>query len=154
MPITRAISIPEPPPAKDYKIPAALIAIGICIELTSALLLGGPHALTRILVTLPLTLLVQIAIGIAACLITSKIMGTAFGYAGSAILKLAAVFLFPAAVAAYIPVIGWIVSLLLYWGLLEWLFELDVIESLVFVFVIWATSAVAALLITAILVAR
>jgi hypothetical protein len=154
MPTASAITAPEAAPAKDYKIPAILLVIGILLYLLWAAFTGGAHAAAGMLIDIPVTLAFKLVIGTVACLLTSKIMGTAFGYVGSALLKLAAVFIFPGAVTLFIPWIGWLVALLLYWGLLEWLFELDALESIVFVIVIWVTSAVAMLLVTAILVAH
>jgi hypothetical protein len=133
--------------AKDYVIPSALLALGIVIYLLYAFIVGGAAGLQGMLVYLPVRLLVQVVLGVAACMITVKIMGSAFGYLGSAILKLAAIFVFPSAATFFIPHVGWLIALLLYWGLIEWLFELDAMETIVLAIVIWCVNAGAILLV-------
>ena len=133
--------------AKDYKIPAVLLGVGVVLYLIYGMYRGGVAGLGAMAVALPVQLLIQVALGVVACLLTVKIIGAAFGYVGSAILKLAAVAVFPSAVSIYIPYVGWIVSLLLYWGLLEWLFELEVMETITLVVVLFVVNALAIMLV-------
>jgi hypothetical protein len=131
---------------KDYKIPLALLGVGVLIYMVYALIVGGIPGVAAMALVLPLRIVIQAALGIVACMITAKIMGTAFGYAGPAAAKLAAVFVFPGAVTFLIPYIGWIIALLLYWGLLEWLFELEALETIMLVIVIFFVNIGAILL--------
>ena len=43
----------------------------------------------------------------------------------------------PSAATFFIPWVGWILSWILYWKLIEWLFELDGIEPIVLSIVFW-----------------
>ena len=148
MPRFSELEASAPTPAKEYLIPAALIAAGICISAVYGLAVGGASGFLSVLIYTAVTAVFQVALGIVACLITARAMGVAFGYAGSAILKLAAIFIFPSAVAILIPsIIGKIVGLIIYWGLIEWLFELDALETIVFAIVIWLVNIGALLLV-------
>lgn len=139
---------PEAAPAKDYLIPLALIAAGFGISASYGLIHNGVAGLAGIAIYTSVATVVRVGLGVIACLITARIMGAAFGYAGSALLKLAAIFLFPSAVELFLPSIaGWIVGLILYWGLIEWLFELDAMETIVFAVVIWLVNIAAIFLV-------
>jgi hypothetical protein len=122
---------------KDYLIPGILMGVGILIFLTYAFIMGGTAGLAAMAVYLPIRLVMMVVLGVIACFITARIMGTGFGYLKSAIVKLAAIFIFPAAATFFIPWVGWLLALLLYWKLLEWLFELEALETVVLAIVIW-----------------
>jgi hypothetical protein len=122
---------------KDYLIPGVLLSIGILIFLAWSVILGGLTGLAVMAVYLPIRLVVQVVVGVIACFFTARIMGTSFGYLKTAIIKLAAIFVFPAAATFFIPWVGWILALLLYWKLIEWLFELEAMETIVLAIVIW-----------------
>jgi hypothetical protein len=81
-------------------------------------------------------LVIGVFLGIIACYVTASLLGTSFGYLGSAALKLAGIFTFPTAVSQLVP-FGWLLSLILFFGLLTWLFNLDWFEALIFTFVLW-----------------
>jgi len=137
---------------KEVKIPAALLGISLLVFLGYGLLAGGAGGAVAVLIVLGAQLVVGICLGILACMVTARLMSTSFGPLNTAILKLAAVFAFPTAIAAVIPVIGGLVALALYWGLLTWLFDLEGMEVVVCTFVIWVVRFVA-LIIGAMMVA-
>lgn len=127
--------------AKEYKIPAALLLVGILIDIGHTVFTAGVKGVGPELLAMGIIVTVQVILGIIACFITARIMGANFGTLTPAMVKLAAVCVFPGAVAlfipSFIPLVGMFLTPLLFWGLLEWLFELDVMESIVLVFVIW-----------------
>jgi hypothetical protein len=149
---------PEGVDSKEYKIPAILLGVGILIELLRAFFSPSKAGVTAALVALLIALIVRVGLGVVACYLTARIMGVGFGYLTTAILKLAAVFIFPSAVTFFIPmfgipVLGSLIAILLYWGLLEWLFELGAMETIALVIIIFFVNTGAIILITAIHVA-
>ena len=137
---------PESTDPREYKIPIALLAIGILIYLFFYLLITGSHGFTTLLISFPLQLVIQMVMGIIVCVVTAKIFGTSFGNHGSALLKLAAIFTFSGAVAVSIPFgMDWMVFLLVCTVLLKWLFQIDTVETIVFVILLAATKFVALL---------
>ncbi len=126
---------------KDYLYPAMLLAAGVLAYLVHAFVKSGMGGVGGMLLYLPIQIIVQVIVGVVACLLTVRIMGTTFGYLTSAIVKLAAIFVFPTSVTAFIPYVGGLIALIIYWGLLEWLFELDPMETIVLSLVIWGLNA-------------
>jgi len=65
-----------------------------------------------------------------------------------AVMKLAAIFVFPDGVTSFIPwmIVAWLVAVVIYWGLLEWLFELDSMETIMLAIVICLVNAGAVVL--------
>jgi len=122
---------------KDYRIPGALLGVGVLIYLAWGFLTGGSAGLVAMVIYLPVRLIVQVILGVIACFITARFMGTSFGYLKSALVKLAAIFVFPSAATFFIPWVGGIIAILLYWKLLEWLFELEALETIMLAIVIW-----------------
>jgi hypothetical protein len=126
--------------AKEYVVPAVLLGIGVLVYLGYAVIVNGVDGILGMLIYLPIRIAVQVTLGVVACFITAKIMGTGFGDLKSAIIKLAAIFMFPGAVTFFIPYVGWLMALVLYWGMLEKLFELEAMETIVLAVVIWLVN--------------
>ena len=107
------------------------------------------------LLALGIVLAIQVVLGVVACLLAGKLTGADFGLLLPGCMKLAAICVFPGAVTGLIPwgCAGYILGLLLYWGLLEWLFGLDPMETITTVVVMWAVNAGAVLLAAAALAA-
>jgi len=131
------------PTQNEYLKPAILLGVGIAIYMLYALIVGGPAGLIAMGILLPIRIFFQVTLGVIACYITAKIMSTDFGLLLPAIVKLAAVFIFPSAVTFFIPWIGWLIALGLYWCLLQWLFELDGMETIVLSIVIFGVNLAA-----------
>ncbi len=109
---------------KEVKIPLALLTIGIVVFFCYGFAKGGASGGVSVLVSTGGELLIAMAAAIVACFIAGSLMGFDLGLRHTAILKLAAIFLFPWAVAL-VPVVGWLILIVLYWALLEKFFELD-----------------------------
>ena len=122
---------------KEVTVPVALLAVGLVLFAVAGLLLGGAVGAGVYLLMVAVQLVVGVPLGILACFITARILQGSFGYLNTAILKLAAIFVFCGAVAAVVPYVGWLISLPVYWGLLAWLFELEVAEVVVLTIVLW-----------------
>ena len=123
--------------AKEVKIPAALLGIALVVFVGYGFYTAGAAGAAMALVALGIQLVIGVVLAIIACFITAKLMGISFGPIGTASLKLAAIFAFPAAVSLFIPLVGWLVALFLYFGLLAWLFDLEGMEVVVCAIVIW-----------------
>jgi hypothetical protein len=130
----------------EYYIPAGLIAFGFLIAIlramkfsTSPMFFGAAMGYVMVSTVVDLTLM------LIACFVAAKVLDASFGSPGSAILKLAAISLFPEAVAASIEffmpaaygwIVGWAVALIFYYCLFSYLFDLDGGEVLMLVFII------------------
>jgi hypothetical protein len=139
--------------AIEIKIPLALLLAGLAIIAGYALLIAGPELAMAVVTLQMVLLLIMIPLGIVACFITAKLMGISFGELRSACVKLAAIFTFPGAVALIIPVtpLAWLVSIILYFGLLIWFFELEGWEPVVCAVVIWLVRLAATIIATMLL---
>ena len=131
-------------PATEVKIPVAMLVLGLLIEAVRSSSVGGAEgALGALLGTAAFTA-ISVLFSLGACFITAKIMGISFGFVGPACLKLAAIAVFPAAIAMLLPGFGWILAVVLYWSLLMWFFDLELVEAFVLVVVLrlmWWTAA-------------
>ncbi len=112
---------------KEVKIPLTLLMIGIAVFFCYGFIEGGASGAASVLASKGRELLLSLAAAIIACFIAGWLLNIDFGLLLTAILKLAAIFMFPWAVAL-VPVVGWLISIVLYWALLEKFFDLDARE--------------------------
>jgi len=138
--------------AKDRTIPLVLIGVGIAIYLIVGLTADEPAAT---LAAIAVVTGVQVALGLIALYVTAGVMHIDFGPLGIGILKLAAIFIFPDAVAVVIPteVLDWLVAAVLYLSLLAWFFDLEPLELLVCATVIFLVRLFATIVIIGMLMA-
>jgi hypothetical protein len=82
----------------------------------------------------------NIVVMLAGVYLVARWIGSAFGHLSTALVRLAAVAIFPMGVAAIInfatnsitsTLLGWLASIAAYWVLFWWLFELDTQETLI-----------------------
>jgi len=123
--------------AKEVKIPLALIAIGLALLVGRGFYQAGASGAAVELVAVAVAVALIVTLGVIACFITAKIMDASFGYLNTAILKLAGITLATAATSMFIPGVGWFLKLLVNFGLLMWLFDLEVLEVVVLALVLW-----------------
>ncbi len=120
---------------KERQIPLALLGAGFLLCFVAAWRLATPaHGFAEMVGPLFARLGLQTALLFVGALVTAKLINVSFGAVGSAILKLAAIALFPGALAAAINIafVSWAVAILLYLFLLAYLFDLDLREALIF----------------------
>lgn len=129
----------------EVKVPAGLLVAGIVLFTVYVYWQSDAMTTAMAHVALGIVLTVQVALGLVACLITAKFLSVSFGNLGTAILKLAAIFLFPSTVALFIPSppLAWLISMGLYLSLLALLFELEGWEIIVCAAMIWLVSVAA-----------
>ena len=137
---------------KEVKYPLILLIVGLVLFLLYGLIKGGFSGAGMILGTVGLQLVMGLPLAVLACFLTAKILSIDFGLLHTAILKLAAAFVFPAAVGVMLPVplLGWLVSLVLYWAMLEKFFELEPTELVTCVILIFLVRLVAGIVVAAI----
>ena len=131
----------------ETKFPLTLIGIAVVVYAGFGLSIGGPAGGIITLFILLLQALITTVLGVMACFVTAQILSTNFGTLQSASVNLAAVALFPAAAGMLMglisPILGAIAVIVLYFGLLKSLFDLELFELIVFVLVLWGVSWVA-----------
>jgi len=140
-------------------VPIALVAVGLLINVVAAqgLATQGDESATMGYVAALIGTLVEMAVGVSimvvACFIAAKALGTSFGPLGTALLKLAGIYLFAnGAINGMFLLLGfssfWLtigVLVLAYGGLLAWLFDLDVEEVCITVAIMIVTQWIAGL---------
>jgi hypothetical protein len=130
---------------KETMIPTVLLVLGIAMYVAFGFWMGGAGGAGALLVMTLIGLVIGIPLGIIACFITAWLMGASFGTLKGAILKLAAVYTFPSGVLLLAMtslsiegvLLGLLVGLVLFGGLLAWLFELDALEVIVVAIVLF-----------------
>lgn len=131
---------------KDRKIPFALIGVGLVLYTVAGFVRFRAKGPAPVLAVVAVGCVVGVALMLAAAFITAKITGTSFGELGSAVLKLAAIYLFPSAVGLFVPgIVGGLVASVIAFVLLMWLFELELPYAIIFTIVTWVVNFVAAL---------
>ncbi|MEO2020175.1 MAG: hypothetical protein ABGZ53_38075 [Fuerstiella sp.] len=137
----------------EIKLPLTLIGTALIIYTGFGFATAGPAGAVAAVFLLLLKALITSILGIVACLGTAQILNTNFGTIKSASANLAAVALFPGAVgllmalilsALISPVLGMMLVALtvivLTFGLLKSLFDLEFFELVVFVLILWGVS--------------
>jgi hypothetical protein len=147
---------------KDLYLPAALLLVGAGIEFTRALLMAraGTNTLAYASIYVGLSLAINTTVMLIGVLIAAKSLGISFGPIGTAILKLCAISIAPAALSSLLTLlfpgfsaalIGWALSLALYFALISYLFELDGQETWYCVLIIGLTRFILSLALAAML---
>jgi hypothetical protein len=140
--------------AKEVKVPAVLLAIGMAIMVAAGFQEAGAEGATTVLMGIGIWVAILVAMGIVALFLVAAVLGLSFGPASHASLKLAAIFVFPAGIGMLLPDgFGWLVELVLYVSLLIYLFELEGKEVIFCMVVIWFVRWVAVILLAAIMAA-
>ena len=117
--------------SKEVTIPAILVAIAAAITIGKGLITDG--AIGGLLATVGFGFIfaASVVLGILACMLIGSLVGANFGRFNTAWLKLGAVLTFPSAITQFIP-FGLALNVLIYFGLLVWLFDLEVFEAIAF----------------------
>lgn len=137
--------------AREVKIPLILLVFGVVIYVVAGVVGAGAAGAAIVLLGIAIQIVLGVALGIAGCFLAAKLLDTSYGPIDTACLKLAAVIVFPSAIAAFIPIFGWLVALLIYWGLLAMLFDLEPFEVIATALIIWVTRTVVLLVVASLL---
>ena len=124
----------------EIKFPLMLVGIALVIYAGFGFATVGPAGGAIAVFILLLPAVITSVLGVAACFGTAQILGTNFGTLKSASINLAAVAMFPSAAGLLIslisPLLGGIAVIVLFFGLLKSLFDLEVFELIVSVLIL------------------
>ncbi|HEV8608081.1 MAG TPA: hypothetical protein VGQ99_22285 [Tepidisphaeraceae bacterium] len=138
----------KPNPYLDLHLPLILLGIGLMLTFGQASLMAGHEdgGLPGALFHVSVSLVGSIILMIIALLAAAKFTGIYFGNAATAILKIAAIYVAPTTLGSVLAavlggetpvvILGWGVSVVLYWALLAYLFRLDGTQTMACVFCI------------------
>ncbi|NLX59048.1 MAG: hypothetical protein GXY74_08155 [Phycisphaerae bacterium] len=84
---------------KEYWVPVALLVVGLPILVLQASLGDAETGVVTQLLGQCVGLAVAVAVGVGACFLAAPLLGTSFGFLGSAIVKLAGIFAFTSALS-------------------------------------------------------
>ena len=131
----------------EIKLPLTLICTALIIYAGFGFATAGSEGVVITVFFLLLQALFTAILGIAACFGAALLLNTNFGTLKSASANLAAATLFPGAagllIAMISPLLGLIAVIVLFFGLLKSLFDLEFFELIVFVLMLWGVSWVA-----------
>lgn len=128
----------------ETRVPYVLIGLALVVYVGFGFTLAGPLGAVVTVLLLLLRASITTALGIGACFIAAELLSTNFGTLQSACVKLAAVALFPLAAGLLIslvsPILGGLSVVVLYLGLLQSFFDLELFELIAFVLILWGVS--------------
>ncbi len=137
----------------EITVPAALLAVGLAVFAIAGFSKGGTDTAAGMFLFLSLRIVFVVALGIPACFLVARILNTGFGLFHTAVLKLAAIAVLPPAFAMLgglmLPFTGDWIGWILYFSLLEWLFDIEFYEAILFALVLAGMQ-----ILTAVLIAR
>lgn len=115
---------------KEFAIPMALLTLAVIIYAGYGFWAGGAEGTMGIIVLIGLNVIFGVVFGIAGFYVATWLFGISYGNLITAVPKMAAIVLFPDAITLFVPgVLGWLISVVLYFFLLSWLFDLDAHET-------------------------
>lgn len=128
----------------DIYIPLALLVLGLGAYIWDAHL-WGINNLVGMAGFILVKSIINLVLVFAALLIAIKLIDLGLGPIGPALLKIAAVALLPGAVGDIVTIytmgmISWGVTILMYWALLYYLFEMDAGEFVMVTGIIWVVQ--------------
>jgi hypothetical protein len=139
----------------DVYIPLALLVVGVLARFYDGYV-RGLHNPALMTVFVAITCTINLILIFAALLIAVKLLDLGLGNIGPAMLKIAAVALLPAAIGDMIryytfAFVAWPMTLLMYYALLYYLFQMDGGEMRIVVAIIWLIQTWVGFLILALL---
>ncbi len=129
---------------KQWIAPGVMLVVGVVVSLWLAAMWGGAASMAVRMIADGVGMFLGVGLSLAALFITAGLLGVSFGRLETAILKLAAIYIFPGAMGdaanLVLSPIGIIVSVGLYFWMLSWLFDLDFMETFICAVVIFAVK--------------
>ena len=128
----------------DLYAPLALIVIGLLAYIWDAHLWGISNPIS-IALFIAIKSVINLVLVFTAVLIAVKLIDLGLGPIGPALLKIAAVALLPGAAGDIITVytmgiVAWGITILMYWGLLYYLFDMEASEFLITTGILWVVQ--------------
>lgn len=127
---------PEPGAAQfsEFVAPLIILIVGLLMYGVAAMTMASARAAGVVMGLVFIEAVAEALIGIGVAYGLAALIGTSFGELRTAALKLAAILVFSGAVAWLVPM-GWVLALFVYFGLILWLFGLEVYEAAIFAIV-------------------
>lgn len=133
---------------KQWKIPLALLVFGLVMNFVAVMTESAAAGESADPGSTIMGMLTGTAIGVVlmviAAFIAARLLDTTFGDMRTAVLKLAAIYVAPTAIAGMLASLtngGFIVHIVVllgaYFGLLVWLFDFDLFEAIIFAVIGW-----------------
>ena len=130
---------------KDLYVPIGCIAAGTALAFVSAMHVYGVESFGGAAAWVGITTLVNLVLIFMGMLISIKLLSLSLGSPATAVLKLTAVALIPAPIADIIgyhigpggDYIGWSISMLFYYAMFMYFFDMDFNETLMCSVIIW-----------------
>lgn len=132
--------------AREYRIPLGLLGAGLGVFIGYGLFTAGPIGMWSVLGIIALNLIIGVVLALVGCYIAAFLLSIDFGYLHTAALKLAGILCFSWALSVAIPLVGVLVALVVYWALLERLFELEPVELITCVVILFLVRVVGGVL--------
>jgi hypothetical protein len=128
----------------DIYIPVALIAVGLLAYIWDAHLWGISNPVS-IALFIAIKSVINLVLVFTALLIAVKLIDLGLGPMGPALLKIAAVAVLPGAAGDIITIytlglVAWGITILMYWGLLYYLFDMEASEFMITTGILWVVQ--------------
>lgn len=131
---------------KDVQIPLTLIVVAFLLFGLAGYRAAGPTGPATAMAAVGVAAVVGTLLMLGAAFVTAQMLSISFGELGPAVLKLAAIYLFPAAAGTLLP-FGGLFALVIWFALLLWLFDLEVYQAVVFAIILFVVNWLTAILI-------
>lgn len=138
----------------EIKAPLTILGVSLLAFAIGGFSIGGAEGAGHTLAAVAISLVFNIVLGVVALYIAAAVLQINYGNLGTAVLKLAAIFSAPAAAGLLIPIeiVALIVSVVVYWALLAWLFALDARELIISVVILFVVRLIGGFLAAVIVV--
>lgn len=142
-------SVIEGSPLKDFWAPIALILIGTVVEYAALMMVEKGASFVGVSILVGISMVFNVVIMLLGILVAAKVADMGFGHPIQAILKLGAIAICTPAVQHMIGaltgvgLVGAGISLIIYFALFMWLFELDMGEAQIVVGIVWILNNLA-----------
>ena len=127
----------KPDPFRDLHLPLGLLGVGGLLVIAQVVLVATQSraAAVGVIIGTAVSLVINVALMLGGVLLAARFAGISFGEFKTALLKLCAIYVAPTFLGqlmtqalggnAAVACIGWGVSVICYWGLTSYLFQLD-----------------------------
>lgn len=130
---------------KDVWVPTGLVAAGLGLSIVDAMVVYEVESLAFATVWVAVTTVVNLVLIFIGMLIGVRLLNLSLGHPLTAMLKITAIALVPAPIADFIghavgpggDYIGWSISMIFYYGMFMYFFDMDFQETMICSTIIW-----------------
>lgn len=135
----------------EYIKPIVMLVGGVAVVMGMSVTAGGREALLY-----PIVLAIELVFGVLGLYVATKLWLGGVGPLGLAILRLAGIYAVTDVVSLLtqpLLIVGWLITAAVYVGLLAWLFELEVMESVILALITFLLKLIAGFVLVASIIA-